>query len=317
MYYQFKETCIVYKYMIKFIFIGSVDNGKSTCSGVLLTNMGVFSQHEIEKAHSDSIANKMEKWKWAYLLDTDAKERTKGKTHEYNVINFEYNANNYSLVDTPGHSIFIRNTIEAMDIVAKSNGIGICIFSAIENEFESGFERGIGKEQLVLLRASNIKKLIITINKMDTLDYNTDLVKNKVDRILQFIKPLNFQMVEVCYISAYLNKDVDNLVNTIERLGQGSEEITQVVETYRDCEVKCKIYIYNTGDLVCKGYQCILHMNGVEYEIEIHKIKSKMFIKSKESGIVILKLDRAVDIHRNGRVILRKSENTIGYGIIL
>lgn len=305
--------------MIKFIFIGSVDNGKSTCSGVLLSNMGVFSQHEIDKAHSDSISNKMERWRWAYLLDTDVKERTKGKTHEYNVINFEYNSNSYQLVDTPGHSIFIRNTIEALDIVASSNGIGICIFSAIPNEFQSGFERGIGKEQLVLLRASGVNKLIIVMNKMDTVNYDTRLVSDNVDRILHFTKPLNFKVVEICYISAYLNNGIDDLVNTIERVGISTHVSTK--DSLKESRVgdtfKCKIYIYNTEDLISKGYSCNIHINGMEYEMEIQDIKSKMFIRSKESGILTSKLDRVADLYKDSRVILRKSENTIGYGIVI
>ena len=53
----------------RIVFSGLVDGGKSTLIGSLLIQMGVFTEEQYRQAERDAIANGMESWKWAYLLD--------------------------------------------------------------------------------------------------------------------------------------------------------------------------------------------------------------------------------------------------------
>ena len=81
----------------KICFIGNVDSGKSTTSGHLYALTGQLSEHELSK-----IVNETEKkyQMWSRVLDIYNEEREKGKTHEFNLLSFEYQGEKFTLTAT-------------------------------------------------------------------------------------------------------------------------------------------------------------------------------------------------------------------------
>lgn len=107
---------------IKFITIGHVDTGKSCLCGHLLYKCGYVDKHTMEKIKQKAIQDKMERWVWSRVLDIYEEEMLKGKTHEFNLINFNYKDQEYELIDSPGHQIFVRSMIQGL-----SQNVNICV----------------------------------------------------------------------------------------------------------------------------------------------------------------------------------------------
>lgn len=231
----------------RFALVGHVDYGKSTLAGHLLYLAGKYTSHDVAQAKHQADLNKMPRSKWSYILDIDVKERERGKTHEYDSIPFIYNSEEYELLDTPGHSSFVRSTIEA--ISKYDNIVGVLVVSAIQNEFESGFGHGMLKEQLILLRASGIKNLIICINKMDTINWNKDILHNIKTRLETFIKNLRFTKITYIGTSGYNGKMINNttsLINILDEIKNFSNISQIIIENpikYTSNHFKCNIRI--------------------------------------------------------------------------
>jgi len=69
------------------------------------------------------------------------------------------------------------------------------------------------------------------------------------------------------------------------------------------------------------GYMCNGHINGFESEITIDKIKIKddkrrKFLRTGEEGMCIVQMRLKHPVQVGMKIILRKNENTIGFGEI-
>lgn len=194
--------------MKTFVLVGDVDHGKSSTAGQLLYQVGYISPHEFKVIEEKAKEDKMESWKYARILDIWEEERVRGKTQESNSITFSYQGKEYKLIDTPGHKHFIRHMINCLFEEAI---VGCLVISV--REFESSFERGQTKEDLLLLRASGIEQIIILLNKMDYIEWDQKKYDEYVQQLQDYIKKLRFKKVEYVPISAYYG------INLIEKGG--------------------------------------------------------------------------------------------------
>ena len=301
----------------RFVIIGHVDHGKSTLAGHLLYKVGAFSKHEIEKTFHDAESSKTGRWKYAYLLDTESEERARGKTHEHSIVPFEYEGVKYELIDTPGHASFVRKTIQG--IGAFPNVTAVLVISAIENEFNSGFQKGMTKEQCILARASGVEHIIIAINKMDAVNWKDDAITEIQSTMKSFIKSLKFKSVEYIPISAYdgigiidiLTKlqsiESTSIFNKLQHSPKGKEKENILVNV-----LDAKLKVLKCENIITIGYDCIVHFKGEEYDATISNIKDKKFIKTGD--IAQIKLTFSSPVPNNiERIILRKNDSTIGF----
>ena len=83
-----------------FVAIGHVDTGKSTLCGHLLYKCNYLNEHEFSKIKEQAKKDKMEKWIWARILDIYEEEMSRGKTHEFNEISFNYKDKLYKMTET-------------------------------------------------------------------------------------------------------------------------------------------------------------------------------------------------------------------------
>ena len=74
----------------------------------------------------------------AYIMDTNEEERAKGKTVECGRACFETKKKRYTILDAPGHKLYVPNMING----AAQADIGVLVIAALKGEFETGFEKG-------------------------------------------------------------------------------------------------------------------------------------------------------------------------------
>ncbi|KAI9307525.1 P-loop containing nucleoside triphosphate hydrolase protein [Cunninghamella echinulata] len=166
------------------VFMGHVDAGKSTMGGNILYLTGMVDKRTMEKYEKEAKEAGRESWYLSWALDTDIKERAKGKTVECGRAFFETDKRRYTILDAPGH----KNYVPSMISGASQADVGVMVISARKGEFETGFERGgQTREHTMLAKTSGINKMIVVINKMDDPTVQWD--KNRYDEILAKLTP--------------------------------------------------------------------------------------------------------------------------------
>lgn len=322
---------------ITFTFVGHVDHGKSTLAGHLLYKSQFITQDEFDKIERKAYQDKMTSQKYSRILDIFQEEQDKGKTHEFTNMEFNYDGNKFELIDTPGHKQFIRSMISGIFKSDKSP-IGCLVVSAIPNEFESGFERGQTKEDIILLRSVGIDKLIILINKMDKIEWNQKLYDEYVSKITKYAKNFNFKVITSLPVSGFegiglINNDKypewydgDCLINAIIRTNKVQSDVTKNDPTiYATKTIIASFTILSPIPLITTGYKGICHYFGGEVEFEImsltktkhHKKSNKNIGKLHEKLEVTIELEKIIDISKGSKLLFRSNENTVGFGTLL
>ena len=261
-------------------------------------------------AQKDADELKMTRWKWAYLLDTCTEERVKGKTHQYSTRNFTYKGLEYQLIDTPGHQMFVRSTVEA--IGNNIDATALVITSAIENEFSSAFDKGMLKEQCVLARASGIQHIVVAVNKMDAVNWDNNTYEQIRSRLESFLAKLKFGSIQYFPISAYEGK---NVLQILDMLPDSSDTLASKQDTgeVRKRNLACKIKILKCENVITAGYRCIAHINGEELVCTVSHVSGSPFLRAGDAGKVRLSFDEEVRIPKTARIVLRNNESTIGF----
>lgn len=314
--------------MIKFVVSGHVDHGKSTLCGHLLYMSGYISGREMDKLREEAKANKRIGWEFSYVLDIYESERQTGKTLEFNKIKFEFDGKKYLLIDTPGHKLLIPNLIKALN--NEDQLIGCLVVSAKENEFESGISNGQTKEDIILIRTVGIEHLIVIINKMDIYNNDVNIFNERKNDIDKIIKKMGFKSINYIDISAITGYNIKELLNLINNIWNKyySNIIDKNIDEIYNKYIYCKIKIINCENILSGGYECILHLKDKEYEVVLDNLrvvdmKTGELFKQKYGKIndVVMCKIRTLDNNEflyniNNRIIIRKNDMTIGFGVI-
>ena len=322
--------------IIKFITIGHVDAGKSTTLGHLLYLTKNITDHEMKNIEREAELNGKKKFSYAYILDSDNEERVRGITQYYNKYDFNYNNQQYQMLDTPGHKMYIKEMITAL---SNNNDAIVCVLiSALETEFNAGFINGMTKEDILIARGCDIKNLVVLINKIDMLDENIreekiNIIKDKLDK---FIKKLGFETVSYICISGWtgqnLIKQDDNLNDLcfIDKLNEITERNNNIniidnKSLNRD-KFRIQFNAYNINNIFSVGYKPILHLinnnEDNELECEIGAItdllsNKKMYVSNNDKVYLGIKLNKKINIYNNQRIILRDNDSILGFGKIV
>ena len=90
--------------------IGHVDHGKSTLVGRLLFETGSVPEHVIEQHREEAEEKGKGGFEFAYVMDNLAEERERGVTIDIAHQEFDTDEYYFTIVDTPGHRDFVKNT---------------------------------------------------------------------------------------------------------------------------------------------------------------------------------------------------------------
>ncbi len=194
---------------------GHVDNGKSTCVGHLMVDMGVIDQRTIEAFAKESEATgKGDTFKYAWVLDSIKDERDRGITIDLAFQKFETPKFFYTLIDAPGHRDFIKNMITG----ASEADASILVISVKPGETEAATEPGgQAREHAFLARTLGVSQMIVALNKMDDSGYSEARYKEVKEIAEKMLKLVGYNTSKVQFIPVSGWKG-DNLIKKSENM---------------------------------------------------------------------------------------------------
>jgi len=301
---------------MKVIVFGHVDTGKSTLCGQILVNT-VDEYKQIYQQRKD-----IDKKILSNLLDIYEEEQVRCKTSEFSSFDVEYGKNSYTFIDTPGHKIYIRQYIEALQ--QHNLTCGLLILSAHGNEFESGFEKGTTKEYITLAKCMGVKNLIVAINKMDMVNYDKTRYEDIKTKISNYIPIFKFKKVEYISTSGTNNVgifDTNGLFDILSKYNEITEKVHTICSSLGIVDtVNIKLQIFECKNIITSGFSCIAHFisenEPVEAEVMVENIIGKVFAKKGEIVETVCKFKYPFAINLNTKILFRTSDITIGCGIV-
>lgn len=187
--------------VVSIALLGQKDHGKSTLIGSLLMQTGAATKVRIREAeqYSKRLGKALEP---AFILDSFAEERLNEMTIDTTRAEIKHKDIAFSLIDAPGHEELIKNMISG----ASYGEVALLLVSAKSDE-------GIGdqtKRHLFLSRMLGMSRLVVAVNKMDTVNYDQEKFNEIRNEISKFISKMGFDIKHVRFvpISAYRGENL-------------------------------------------------------------------------------------------------------------
>jgi len=172
------------------VFVGHVDQGKSTCVGRMFFDKGIVSEQEMVKLKEEVAKHGKAGFEFAYVMDNLKEERERGVT-----INLSYKkiiTQNFevTIIDAPGHKDFVKNMI-----TGASQADAAFLVVGCEDSVQPQT-----KEHVWLLRTMGVKNLAVLINKMDVVKYDEARFNKTADEVKAVVKQAGYKPEMVPFI---------------------------------------------------------------------------------------------------------------------
>ncbi|KAI1341208.1 P-loop containing nucleoside triphosphate hydrolase protein [Xylariaceae sp. FL0016] len=190
-----------------FVVVGHVDAGKSTLMGRLLLDLDVVDQRTIQKYRKEAESIGKSSFALAWVLDQRSEERSRGVTIDIATNKFETEQTSFTILDAPGHRDFIPNMIAG----ASQADFAILVVDAATGAFEAGL-KGQTREHALLLRSMGVSRIIVAINKLDTVSWSQTRFDEISQQVSGFLSATGFQLKNVSFVPVS-GLCGDNLVN--------------------------------------------------------------------------------------------------------
>ncbi|KAG2803370.1 HBS1-like protein [Phytophthora cactorum] len=178
------------KTKISMVVIGHVDAGKSTITGHLLYKLGYVSKRLMHKYEKESREAGKSSFAYAWVMDADEEERSRGVTMDVGTSHFETETKHVTLLDAPGHRDFIPKMIAG----AAQADVAVLVVPAVTGEFEAAFENsGQTKEHTLLVRSLGVAQMVVAVNKMDMVNWDKERFDNIVQSLSTFLQGAGFR----------------------------------------------------------------------------------------------------------------------------
>jgi len=189
---------------MKIVIVGHVDHGKSTLIGRLFydTNSLPKSKFEEIKQLCDSLGKDVE---FGYVMDHFEEERNQGITIDTTQTFFKTPKREYAIIDAPGHVEFVKNMITG----ASQADAAILLIDAGEGIKEQT------RRHAYILAMLGLKHVILAINKMDLVGYDSRRFDALKTEALTFLKTLG---IEPTYVVPIAAKDGDNIAKKSKKM---------------------------------------------------------------------------------------------------
>ncbi|KAJ6028622.1 HBS1-like protein [Penicillium herquei] len=178
-----------------FVVIGHVDAGKSTLMGRLLADQGAIDQRTLDRYRKEAEKIGKGSFALAWVLDQGSEERARGVTIDIATNKFETENTAFTIVDAPGHRDFVPNMIAG----ASQADFAVLVIDSSVGKFESGL-KGQTKEHALLVRSMGVQKIVVAVNKMDTVKWDKDRFEEIEQQISAFLTTAGFQSKNISFV---------------------------------------------------------------------------------------------------------------------
>jgi len=184
--------------LLRFTTAGSVDDGKSTLIGRLLYDAKAIFEDQMEAVERASESRGDEEVDLALLTDGLRAEREQKITIDVAYRYFATPRRKFIIADTPGHIQYTRNMVTG----ASTAELAVILIDARHGVLTQSKRHGF---LAALLR---IPHLVVAVNKMDLVGYDTAVYQQIVRDYADFVRKLNVQDVTYIPISALRGDNV-------------------------------------------------------------------------------------------------------------
>ncbi|TVR13336.1 MAG: sulfate adenylyltransferase subunit CysN [Planctomycetota bacterium] len=195
------------KELLRFVTVGSVDDGKSTLIGRLLRDTGGVYEDQLaavaQASGRDAGADGID---LALITDGLKAEREQGITIDVAYRYFTTPARKFIIADTPGHVQYTRN----MATGASTADVALILIDARHGVLSQS------RRHAFIASLLGIPNLLVCVNKLDLVDFSENVYQRIVEDFHAFSQRLSFQEVRPIPISALTG---DNVVSRSEHTG--------------------------------------------------------------------------------------------------
>lgn len=186
---------------INMVFVGHVDNGKSTLVGRLMYELGEVSEQAMKKLRDEAAKIGKTTFEYAWVMDTLKEERSRGVTIDIAHKKFQTDVNYFTIIDAPGHKDFIKNMITGAS-QADAAVLVVSVYDTANNKDEKGVVQLLPqtKEHAFLCKTLGINQFVIAMNKMDAVKYDQEAYNAVKDALVKFLKPIGYKVDKIPFI---------------------------------------------------------------------------------------------------------------------
>lgn len=189
--------------LLRFITAGSVDDGKSTLIGRLLYDTDSIKVDQLETIQKQSKNKGEGEIDLALFTDGLRAEREQGITIDVAYKYFATDKRKFIIADAPGHIQYTRNMVTG----ASNSDLIIILIDARLGVIEQT------RRHSIIASLLQLPHVVVTINKMDMVDYSEEVFNSIVEEYSKMAATLNIKDVTFIPISALKG---DNIVNPSE-----------------------------------------------------------------------------------------------------
>ena len=182
------------KDLMRFVTVGSVDDGKSTMIGRLLHDTGAVYEDHLDDARGGQEGEV----DLAKITDGLRAEREQGITIDVAYRYFTTPTRKFIIADTPGHIQYTRN----MATGASTADLAIILIDARNGVLQQS------RRHAYIASLLGIPYLLVAVNKMDAVDYDEARYREIHAEFAAFAEHLNFKDVLFLPISALVGDNV-------------------------------------------------------------------------------------------------------------
>ncbi|ASJ07156.1 translation elongation factor EF-1 subunit alpha [Thermococcus pacificus] len=188
---------------INIVFIGHVDHGKSTTVGRLLFDSQNIPENIIQKF--EQMGEKGKSFKFAWVMDRLKEERERGITIDVAHTKFETPHRYITIIDAPGHRDFVKNMITG----ASQADAAVLVVAATDGIMPQT------KEHAFLAKTLGINHIIVSVNKMDMVNYDQKKFEQVANQVKKLLQMLGYKDVLIIPTSAW---EGDNIVKKSDKM---------------------------------------------------------------------------------------------------
>src|SRR6185436_16089242 len=185
---------------LRFLTCGSVDDGKSTLIGRLISDAAGLHDDQIASLRDDSrrFGTTEDEFDFALLLDGLEAEREQGITIDVAYRFFSTAKRAFVVADTPGHQQYTRN----MATGASNAELAILLVDARKGLVEQT------RRHAAIVSLLGIRYVVLAVNKIDLVDFSAARFQEIEAAFAAFAAPLAFHSVVAIPLSARLGDNV-------------------------------------------------------------------------------------------------------------